>query len=145
MLFGVVVLLSTSTCDGPGVLGCPMCSSPAFEIALVDSTGAKLNGFNIRAINSKNETLSVSDTSDAGSEIRYDSVYIIWAAAGVYKLDISSRNYQTIDMSNLSITSGKCGVNPRFLKIVAEARPLSKRNSAAFNILSDSTGRGCGN
>jgi hypothetical protein len=146
LILTTTFLLTTLTCAVNNNLGCPGCVSPVFEISLSDSTGAKLNGFTIKAINTQNETLSITDGSNINGFLSPDTVYELFINSGTYHLVISNQKYETIEMNAASASTGKCGVNPRILRIEPEAIKLAKGSaSATYKLLLDSTGRGCGN
>jgi hypothetical protein len=145
VLVSVVVLFCLSQCNKESGLE-PLCSSPAFEIMLLDSIGARQNGFTIKAINAKNDTLWVDDSTHGYNNwLTYDTIYELNGNSGIYKLEIMKQGYDKIILENLSVNQGKFGVNPRIIKIKVHKIKLSKRVALPYTILLDSTGVGCGN
>lgn len=145
LILSSILLILAIGCDNNENRPCPACMSPTFEISLYDTTGSKLNGFNVKVINAQNDTLSVVDTSNDDGSLSPDTTYDIFWGTGTCKLMISSTRYRTIEIDSMSISYGRCGVNPRILHIQPELINLAKANATSYRLLLDSTGRGCGN
>lgn len=140
-----IFLLSLLGCVSNNNTACPGCSAPTFVVTLVDSTGSKLNGFAIELINAQNDTLTIDDTSYTNGYLSPDTTYEIYGGTGKCKLLILNPKYKPMEIDNLSISYGKCGVNPRILKAQPELNSLVKETLPSYKLLLDSTGRGCGN
>jgi len=146
-LFVTSLLLTLMVGCDIGNRPCPPCLTPTFEISLLSTTGSKLNGFNIKVINAQNDTLSIVDTSGIDCSFIDTTYEIFWGygISGMYKLIISNSKYETIEIDSMPISYGRCGVNPRILKIQPELNNLAKVSATSYRLLLDSTGRGCGN
>jgi hypothetical protein len=145
LIVGGILLTIAIGCVNNENTPCPSCFSPTFEVNLLDATGSKLNGFNIKVINAQNDTLSVVDTSYTDCRLSPDTTYEIFWGNGMCKLIISNSKYETIEIDSMSISYGRCGVNPRILKIQPELNNMAKVRATSYRLLFDSTGRGCGN
>jgi len=140
-----ILLISLFECVNQNNYPCPGCASPTFVVALMDTNGSKLNGFTIKLISAQNETLSIADTSNTNGYLSPDTMYELYGGKGICKLLILNAKYKTIEIDNLSISYGKCGVNPRIFKVQPEFNKLAKGSTTSYKLLLDSTGRGCGN
>jgi hypothetical protein len=123
---------------------CGLCLSPAFKITMVDSAGMKLGGFTIRAINTHGDTLIENDTSSDYTWAR-DSSYLLYGISGIYSLEMTNLQYETIILDSVSVSEGRCGINPKLLKIIPQEKKLAKRKVTAYTIVLDSNAVGCGN
>jgi hypothetical protein len=139
----ILFLMIASGCLKKEPYPCPMCEGPAFAITMMDSTGKKLNGFSIRAIRTTGDTLFTNDSLN--HMWHGDSSYIIYGGSGIYKTEITSLNYETINIDNITVEGGRCGPNPRILGIIAKEPKLSKKLNLPYIIAFDSSGVGCGN
>jgi hypothetical protein len=140
----LAILLSTNLlqCEHKSPDPCLLCVDPAFVITMLNTTGNKLGGFTVKATMAPGETL-ITNSSSRIWEV--DSTYEIIGNAGLYNLEISSPQYQTINMDSIRVQAGRCGPNARILGIVAQGSRLSKRLSTAYIIAFDSSVVGCGN
>jgi hypothetical protein len=145
IILSIILLISTFECVNQNNYACPSCSSPTFVVALLDTNGSKLNGFTIKLISAQNETLSIVDTSHSNGYLSPDTMYELYGGNGICKLIISNEKYKSIEIDNLSISHGRCGVNPRMIRIEPKLNKLAKRSATSYKLLLDSTGLGCGN
>jgi hypothetical protein len=121
-------------------LPCPLCVDPAFEITMMDSNGTKINGFTIKA------TKIPGDTTISSDSLAYvQSSYLIYGSSGLYNLEITSPNYETITIDSIVVDGGRCGPNARILGIIAKEPRLSKELNVPYIMAFDSSRVGCGN
>jgi hypothetical protein len=109
---------------------------------MMDSTGNKLGGFTIKARTTSGETLIVNSLNPIW---QVDSTYVINGNSGLYHLEISNPQYETINIDSVVVQGGRCGPNARILGIIAREPRLSKKLNATYIIAFDSSGVGCGN
>jgi hypothetical protein len=108
----------------------------------MDTTGNKLGGFTVKATMAPGETLIANSSSPIWHS---DSTYVINGNAGLYNLEISSPQYQTVNMDSIRVQSGRCGPNARILGIIPKESGLPKKLSANYIVAFDSSEVGCGN
>jgi hypothetical protein len=141
LIITVFILASIFECQQhEPPLPCPMCADPAFEITMMDSNGTKINGFTIKA------TKLPGDTTISSDSLAYiHSSYLIHGNSGLYNLEITSPNYETITIDSIVVEGGRCGPNARILGIIAKEPKLPKELNVPYIIAFDSSHVGCGN
>jgi hypothetical protein len=138
----IIFLACTFGCRIEQSTPCPDCIYPAIEITMMDTNGAKINGFTIKAISTTGDTLF---TNDSLGHSAVESPYFLFGKSGTYKVEITSPKYEDILIDNVNVQGGRCGPNARILGIIAEKPKLAKKLNSPYVIALDSTGHGCGN
>jgi hypothetical protein len=124
---------------------CPPCIHFALGIIMLDSAGTRqIAGFSIKATNDKGDTAFTNDTTYR-MIFPVDSVYAIEGSAGIYRIEITGKNYAPILLQNINVEQGVCGVKTRVITIVPERTGLAKRAVQQYRIVRDTVTGGCGN